>query len=106
MADQTFGVAWEAARKRYLFAKRHLEDFVGIVMHEGWSSHNELVCEDAESVPVSSATMAFVQYYLGRDVLRCTAKSIGAIQRLNSLYESKVGKLEIAILLHEHILWF
>ena len=106
MADQTFGVTWEAARKGYPVAKSHLEDLVGILMHEGWSSHNELVCEDTKSVPVSSATMPFIQYDLRRNVLRCAAESIGAVQRFNSLDESKVGKLEEAILLHKHILWF
>lgn len=105
MSDQTFGVFREPARKGDLLLKSHIEHLVGILMHEGRSSHNELVCKNSKSVPVCGATMTLVQDDLGRDVLWRATQSEGAFLDLHSLDESEVRQFDEAVLLDEYILW-
>ena len=82
MPDEALGVARKATGEGNLLTKGHLEYLVGILVHEGRPAHDQLVGEEAKSVPVRGPAMTNVQYDLRRDVLWCAAESVGAIPRL------------------------
>ena len=105
MFNQALGIAWESVGERNLLAECHFEDLVGVLMHERWSTHNQLVRKDTESVPVCGSAVTHIKNYLGRDVLWRSTKSISSIPSLKSLHESKVCELDEATVLHEDVLW-
>lgn len=103
MADQALGITWESVRERDLLLKGHLKDFIGVIVHEGRSTHNELVHKDSESVPVGSSAMTHIENNLGRDVLWSTTQGVGTVPSLQSLNEAEVSQLDEAVVLDKHI---
>jgi len=83
-----------------------LEDLVGIIRHERWSSIDELIHEDAQSIPVYGVRVALVLDNFRSDVLGCTAERVGPLMLVDSLNEAKVGKFDVPIISHQDILGF
>ena len=106
MPDQALGFAREAPRVGDPLAQRHLEHLVRVLVHEGRPAHEQLVDEDAESVPVGSAAVPHVENDLRCDVLRRPTQGVGAIPSLQALDEAEVGQFDEPIILHQHVLRF
>ena len=83
-----------------------MEDLVRIVRHERWPSIDQLVHEDAESIPVYGVRVALVLDDFGSDVLRCAAERVGPLMLVDSLDEAKVGKFDVPIISHQDVLGF
>ncbi len=58
---QTFRVVCEISRKFNFFFHGHFEDLVSIRSHEWWCAVDELIDEDAKSVPVSCLVISLVE---------------------------------------------
>lgn len=102
---ETLSFAWEAFREGDFLSKGHLEDFIGVSVHEWRPAHDQFVNEDAQCVPVRGASMAHVKDDLGCDVLRRATESISAVPRLQTLDEAEVCQLDEPSVLHQDILW-
>ena len=90
MPYDRLGVAWETFRERYLLAKGHLENLIRVFVHERWPTHDQLVHEDAQCVPVRGSAMAHIEDDLGWDILRRPTESIGTIPSLQALAKAEV----------------
>ena len=101
--DQAFGLAREALGERYLLLEGHLEHLVGVLVHEGRPTHEQLIHEDAKRVPVDGVPMALVQNHLGWDVLRRPAQRVRAHPGLQTLHEPEIGQLDEPVLLKKDV---
>ena len=99
VADEALRIAWEPIRERYLITKGHLEDLVGVWMHERWLTHNQLVDEDTERVPVSGTAVTHVKNNFRWDILWGAAESVGTFPWLEPFDEAKVSQLNVPIVL-------
>ena len=79
VADEALSIAREPIREGYLITKGHLEDLVGVWVHEGWLAHDQLVDKDAERVPVSGSAVTHVKNNLRWDVLGSATESVGSL---------------------------
>ena len=103
--DQAFGLAGEALGERDLLLEGHLEDLVGVLVHEGRPAHVQLIHEDAKRVPVDRVPVALVQNHFGWDVLRRPAQRVRAHPGLQTLHEPKIGQLDEPVLLKKYVFW-
>ena len=88
VAYEALSIAWEAFRKGDLLSESHLEYLIGFIVHERRLSHDQLVHEDAQCVPVCGASVANIENDFGSDVLWRATESIGAIPWSQTLDEA------------------
>ena len=95
--DQAFGVFREAFWEGDFLTQCHFEHFIGVLVHEGRPTHDQLVGKDAKSVPVCCSPVTYVKNDFRWDVLRRTTESVCAIPGLEPLDETKVSQFDIAV---------
>ena len=83
-----------------------MEDLVRIIRHERWSSVDQLIHEDAESIPVDGVRVALVLDNFRSNILWCTAERVGPLMLVHGLNEAKVGKFDVPIIGQQDILGF
>lgn len=94
MLNDALSVVREPTRKGDLLSKSHLEDLVGVIVHERRPPHDELIGKDAKGVPIGGAAMPHVQNDLGWDVFWRSTQRIGTIPCLETLDEAEVCQLD------------
>lgn len=45
--DETFGIGWKALGKRDFLLESHLENFVGVAVHERWLANEHFIDHNA-----------------------------------------------------------
>ena len=97
---EALSVAGEAFWERDLLPQRHFKDLICVLVHEWGPPHDQLVHEDAERVPVGSATMAHIEDHLRCNVLWRATQGVRAIPRLQPLDKAEVGEFDEASVLN------
>ena len=97
--DKTFSIRGKTRRILNFFFQSLLENLVRIVVHERRKPSKQFVHEDSQSIPVSSLTMTCVHDYLRGHILWGTTKCVGPVPFRYLLNKSKIGQLDVAIVL-------
>ena len=100
---QAFCVTCEALREWNLLLKGHLENLIGVFVHEGWSAQEQLVHKNAKRVPINGMPMSLVQNHLWWDILRSPTESVRAHPGLQPLNKSEISQFDEPILLKQNI---
>ena len=73
-----------------------------VARHEGRRAGEALEGEDADTPPIGTKAVAFVEDDLGREVLGRTTESPGAV--VEDLREAEIDELEVALVVEEEVL--
>lgn len=83
-----------------------LVELLAVLRVEGRQADEHLIDDGAERPPVSGLAVALPLQHLGREVLSRAAEGLSVAVALNAhLRQAEVGQLDVALAVHEDVLW-